>query len=68
MKRLATGEKTYSATALESALKRKKFWESYKRFEEMAAKGDFFWPGYLKELRPNAYSVKPPARQSAREK
>ena len=69
--RLATGEKTYSATitkALESVLKRKKFWESYRRFEEMAAKGDFFWPGYLEELRPNAYPVKPPARRSAHEK
>ena len=69
--RLATGEKTYSATitkALESVLKRKKFWESYRRFEEMAAKGDFFWPGYLEELRPNAYPVKPAARQSAHEK
>jgi hypothetical protein len=69
--RLATGEKTYSATitkALESVLKRKRFWESYRRFEEMAAKGDFFWPGYLEELRPNAYSVKSSVRQSAHEK
>ena len=69
--RLATGEKTYSATitkALESVVKRKKFWESYRKFEEMAAKGDFFWPGYLEELRPNAYTVKARARQSAHEK
>jgi hypothetical protein len=69
--RRVTGEKTYSATitkALEKVVKRKKFWESYKRFEEIAAKGDFFWPGYLEELRPNAYPVAVPERRSAHEK
>ena len=69
--RQATGEKTYSATitkALEKVVKQQRFWESYRKFEEMAAKGDFFWPGYLEELRPNAYPVKPPVRQSAHEK
>jgi putative antitoxin of VapBC-like toxin-antitoxin system len=49
------GEKTYSATitkALESVVKRRRFWEAYDKFAEEAAKGDFFWPGYLEEIRP----------------
>jgi hypothetical protein len=69
--RQLTGEKTYSATittALEAIVKRKRFWASYKRFEEEARKGDFFWPGYLEEIRPNAYSLQKPKRASAHEK
>ena len=47
------------------------FWEAYKRFAEEARKGDFFWPGYLEEIRPNAYAVleaKEKSRVSADEK
>ena len=69
--RRATGERTYSATitkALESVVKQKRFWESYKKFEDMAAKGDFFWPGYLEEIAPNAYTLQKPKRASAHEK
>jgi Arc/MetJ family transcription regulator len=69
--RRATGERTYSATitkALEAVVKRKKFWDAYRRFEDMAARGDFFWPGYLEEIRPNAYSLQKPKRASAHEK
>ncbi|MGZ5433752.1 MAG: type II toxin-antitoxin system VapB family antitoxin [Thermoanaerobaculia bacterium] len=54
------GEKTYSATinkALEEYVKKRDFWEAYKRFAEEAKKGDFFWPNYLEEIRPNAYAV-----------
>ena len=58
--RRASGERTYTAAitkALTEYVKKHDFWEAYRRFEEEAAKGDFFWPGYLEELRPNAYSV-----------
>jgi predicted transcriptional regulator len=58
--RRASGERTYTAAitkALTEYVKKHNFWEAYKRFEEEAAKGDFFWPGYLEEIRPNAYSV-----------
>ena len=58
--RRVSGERTYTAAitkALQEFVKKHDFWESYRRFEEEAAKGDFFWPGYLEELRPNAYSV-----------
>jgi Arc/MetJ family transcription regulator len=58
--RKATGEKTYSGTiakALEQVVRKDGFREALRRFQEEAAKGDFFWPGYLEEIRPNAYSV-----------
>ena len=58
--RRVSGERTYTAAitkALQEYVKKHDFWESYRRFEEEAAKGDFFWPNYLEELRPNAYSV-----------
>ncbi len=58
--RRASGEKTYSATiavALEAMVKQKNFREALKRFEDLTAQGDFFWPGYLEEIRPNAYVV-----------
>lgn len=66
------GEKTYSATitkALESVVRRRRFWEAYDRFEKMAHEGDFFWPNYLDEIRPKGRMV--PAekkRMSAHEK
>ena len=69
--RRATGEKTYSATitkALESVLKRERFWEAYRKFEAEAHQGDFFWPGYLEEIAPNAYSLQKPKRAFAHEK
>jgi Bacterial antitoxin of type II TA system, VapB len=69
--RRVSGEKTYSATitkALEKVVKQERFWESYRKFEDMAAKGDFFWPGYLEEIRPNAYSLQKPKRVSAHDK
>jgi Arc/MetJ family transcription regulator len=67
------GEKTYSATinvALEKAVRQDKFWNAYREFEQEAAKGDFFWPGYLEETRPNAYSLqeKPKKRVSGQVK
>ena len=58
--RRVSGERTYSAAitkALQEFVKKREFWEAYRRFEEEAAKGDFFWPGYLEEIAPNAYTV-----------
>jgi post-segregation antitoxin (ccd killing protein) len=55
--RRATGEKTYSATinkALEDVVRKHDFWAAYDEWEKEVKKGDFFWPGYLKEIRPNA--------------
>jgi post-segregation antitoxin (ccd killing protein) len=72
--RRVLGEKTYSGTitkALEKAVRQDKFVEAYHRFAEEARKGDFFWPGYLEEIRPNAYAVlemKKKQRVSADEK
>jgi hypothetical protein len=53
--RRASGEKTYSATinkALEGIVKKAEFWEAYDEWEKEVKKGDFFWPGYLEETRP----------------
>ena len=36
-------------------------------WEALAAEGPIFWPGYLKEIRPNAYPL-PKKRVSADEK
>lgn len=71
--RRASGERTYTAAitkALEEYVRKREFWEAYRRFEEMASKGDFFWPGYLEEIRPNAYAIneKKKTRVSAHEK
>jgi hypothetical protein len=49
--------KTYSDTvgmALARIVQNRKFWESYRKFEKEVKKGDFFWPGYLEEIRPHA--------------
>ncbi|HEY0370386.1 MAG TPA: type II toxin-antitoxin system VapB family antitoxin [Thermoanaerobaculia bacterium] len=54
------GQKTYSATinkALEAMVKQDQFRQALKRFEDLTAEGNFFWPGYLEEVRPNAYMV-----------
>lgn len=53
--RRISGEKTYSATitkALKEMVGQKRFWEAYAEFETLAHEGDFFWPGYLEEIRP----------------
>jgi hypothetical protein len=59
--RRVSGERTYTAAitkALEEYVKQRDFWEAYQRFEDEAAKGDFFWPGYLEEIAPNAYTLR----------
>ena len=68
--RQVTGEKTYSATitkALEEVVRQQNFWEAYDEFEKLAHQGDFFWPGYLEELRPNAFPLPKKKRLSAHE-
>jgi hypothetical protein len=58
--RRATGEKTYSGTiaaALEEVVRRDRLKKSLEAFQSEAAKGDFFWPGYLEEIRPSSYSM-----------
>lgn len=55
--REATGEKTNSAAimkVLEDAARRRRFWEKYDAWEKEVKKGDYFWPDYLEEIRPNA--------------
>jgi hypothetical protein len=50
--RRATGEKTYSATintALEEVVKRRKFRRAFDAVAQLAAKGDFFYPGFIEE-------------------
>ncbi|MFP5245878.1 MAG: type II toxin-antitoxin system VapB family antitoxin [Thermoanaerobaculia bacterium] len=72
--RRVTGERTYSATitnALRRVVRQEEFRRALDEFQREAAKGDFFWPGYLEEIRPNAYSVleeKEKKRVSAHEK
>lgn len=69
--RRVTGERTYSATitkALERVVQQTRFRESLKRFEEMAAKGDFFDPDYLAEKSVNSYFNEPKVLRSADEK
>jgi Arc/MetJ family transcription regulator len=58
--RRVTGEKTYSGAiskALEEYIRRHDLVRALAEFEAEARKGDFFWPGYLEEIRPHAYSV-----------
>lgn len=50
--RRALGEKTYSGAitkALEKVVKQEKFWEAYRKFEELAHGEGVFHPDYLKE-------------------
>jgi len=54
--RQAAGEKTYSATitkALEEFVRRHDFTSALRAFQAEVSKGNFFWPGYLDEIRPN---------------
>lgn len=58
--RRVSGERTYTGVitkALEEYVKKREFWDAYRKFEEEAAKGDFFWPGYLEEIAPNAHAL-----------
>lgn len=69
--RRVLGEKTYSGTinkALEKAVRQDRFREAYRKFRDEVTKGDFFYPGYLEELRPpeRAYLTKEKQRVSAR--
>ena len=53
--RLATGERTYSATinkALNVVVRQHVFWKAYDEFAKEAAKGDFFDPDYVAERWP----------------
>jgi Arc/MetJ family transcription regulator len=69
--RRASGERTYTAAisrALEEYVRRHDFKEVLTRYQTEVQKGDFFWPGYLEEIRPNAYEVSPKEKISAHEK
>ena len=55
--RQVLGERTYAATitrALEDTVRKSRFRQALDAFQREAGKGDFFWPGYLEEIRPNA--------------
>jgi hypothetical protein len=58
--RIASGEKT-DADAIRKALtemvRQVRFRRALEKFEEEVAKGDFFWPNYIEEIRPNSRSV-----------
>jgi hypothetical protein len=59
--RRATGEKTYSATintALEEIVKRRNFRRAFDAVSQLAAKGEFFYPGFIEEEWPQAAAVK----------
>jgi Arc/MetJ family transcription regulator len=69
--RRVTGDRTYSATiakALEELVRRAEFRQALERYQTEVSKGGFFRPGYLEELRPNAYSVLKKRSVSAHEK
>ncbi len=69
--RRVTGERTYSATitkALQEIVRRSDFRRALEAYQTEVSKGNFFWPGYLEEIRPNAYSVKRNRKVSANEK
>ncbi|HVR38658.1 MAG TPA: type II toxin-antitoxin system VapB family antitoxin [Thermoanaerobaculia bacterium] len=64
-----TGERTYSAVlnkALSELVRQGKFRENLKRMQALAGE-DFFFPGYLEQIRPNAYSVLKEKRPAAHE-
>lgn len=68
--RQVSGERTYSATvnrALKELVREGKFRASLRHMQSMAG-DDFFVPGYLEEIRPNAYSVLKKKRPAADEK
>lgn len=54
------GERTYQATitkALEEYVKKRDFWEKYRKLAAEAAKGGFFDPAYLEEKRLKSIGV-----------
>lgn len=68
--RRVSGEKTYSATitkALEEIVKRDRFREALKRFQDAANQGGMFVPGHLEDVRPPEYSMDyvPPKRRGS---
>jgi predicted transcriptional regulator len=69
--RRASGKKTYSSVvneALAEYVRRHDFKRALAAFQAEVEKGDFFWPGYLEEIRPNGYDVAPKRKISAYEK
>lgn len=58
--RIATGERTYSATintALEELVRERRFRELLVEWEKLAAERPIFREGYLEEIRPKGYKV-----------
>lgn len=59
--RRVLGEKTYSGTitkALEKAVRQDKFWEAYRKWEELAHSDEgFFDPEYLREMSKKSLSL-----------
>lgn len=54
--RKVTGEKTDAGAirkALSEAVRVEKLRKALDEFQKEAAKGDFFWPNYLEEIRPH---------------
>ena len=69
--RRVTGERTYSATitkALKEIVRVERLRKALDAYQSEVSKGGFFWPGYLEEMRPNAYTVKGKRRVSTDEK
>ena len=68
--RRVTGEKTYSGainTALEEYVRRNEYRALLREMQARAGE-HFFWPGYLEQIRPNAYSTVKRERAAAHEK
>jgi ribosomal protein S21 len=58
--RRVTGERTYSGAitkALKAIVKQDELEHALEEFQREAAKGGFFTPGYLEEIRPRAYTT-----------
>jgi len=69
--RRASGERTYSGAitkALEEFVRKRDFWEAYRRFEEEAAKGNFFDRDYVEERFPDSARLMYRQRASADER
>lgn len=67
--RRATGERTYSGAinkALSDYVRQSEFRAALRQLQSIASP-DFFAPGYLEEIRPNAYSVQRKRKVSADE-
>lgn len=68
--RIATGERTYSGAinkALTAYVRQNEFRAALQHLQSLASPG-FFAPGYLEDIRPNAYSVRPKRKISADER